>query len=160
VRGADSFADVVGERAQHLCADLCGHVLAQFPMPRAALSRFLVWLTPNGALTAQSFRDADSRTDVCAFGGEVGDKSDLECAVSIERFRRVEHFGRVGETDQPRQPQEAPRSPPKKPRRMNTRDSPPLPGVEKILRDSQTARVPFPPVNYVATQSTPVVYTI
>jgi hypothetical protein len=73
-------------------------------MSRAALSRFLVWLTPNGALTAQSFPDADSRTDVCAFGGEVGDKSDFECAVSVERFRCVEHFGRVGETDQPRQP--------------------------------------------------------
>ena len=40
-RGGDSFADVVGERAQHLRADFCGHVLAQFPDSKGGVEQVL-----------------------------------------------------------------------------------------------------------------------
>jgi hypothetical protein len=87
-----------------LRADFGGHVLAQSPDVEGCVQQVLGLTDAERGVDGDPFSDADGGIDVCAFGGEVGDESDLECPLSIERFCRVEHFGGVGETDQPRQP--------------------------------------------------------
>jgi hypothetical protein len=86
------------------CADFCGHVLAQFPDSKGGVEQVLGLGDSERGVDGDLFTDTDCGIDVCSFGGEVSDESDFECPVSIERFCRVEHFGSVGETDQPRQP--------------------------------------------------------